>query len=102
MRERARIWWRGALAASISGLANSFLKALGIGAARLVGIKIDQLNLKQVVVTTVGGGAIRLAMYLRKSPLPDYDPPQVFRADQKLPISILPNEPMNYERRWKG
>jgi len=65
-----RNWWRGLASAAITGLATSFLSSLGISGAQIVGVQIDQLNLKQLAVVTVLGGLVGAAAYLKQSPLP--------------------------------
>lgn len=64
------IWWRGAAAAAVGGVANSFLSALGITGAQVLGVKIDQLSAKQLLTTTIVGGLVGLALYLKQSPVP--------------------------------
>ena len=65
-----KIWLRSAAAAVVGGLANSFLSALGITGAQIVGVSVDQLSLKQLIATTVVGGLVGLAMFLKQSPVP--------------------------------
>ena len=74
MRAKTEIWLRGAAASLIGGFANSFLSALGITGAQIIGVKIDQLSAKQLLTTTIVGGLVGLAMYFKQSPLPPADP----------------------------
>jgi hypothetical protein len=67
---KTRMWLKSAAAAVVGGLANSFLSALGITGAQIVGIKVDQLNPKQLVATTIVGGLVGLALFLKQSPVP--------------------------------
>ena len=67
---KTKIWLRSAAAAVVGGLANSFLSALGITGAQIVGVSVDQLSLKQLIATTVVGGLVGLAMFLKQSPVP--------------------------------
>jgi hypothetical protein len=57
-------------AAFVGGTANSFLSALGITGANIVGIHVQQLDLRQLCITTFFGGAVGLALYLKQSPVP--------------------------------
>ena len=74
MRTRTELWLKGLVAAVVSGFANSFLSALGITGAQIVGIKVAQLDLDQLVTTTIVGGLVGLAFYLKQSPVPPGDP----------------------------
>lgn len=67
---KTEIWLKGAAAAVIGGLANSFLSALGITGAQVLGVKVTQLDFRQLITTTVVGGVIGLALYLKQSPIP--------------------------------
>jgi len=70
MMSKTRIWLKGALAAVVGGVANSFLSALGITGAQIMGVRVDQLSAKQLVTTTIVGGLVGLALYLKQSPVP--------------------------------
>ena len=70
MKTTTELWLKGLMAAVVGGSANSFLSALGITGAQIVGINVQQLSLKQLIVTTVVGGAVGLALYLKQSPVP--------------------------------
>ena len=74
MKTKTEIWLKGALAAVIGGISNSFLSALGITGAQVLGVKIDQLSAKQLLTTTIVGGLVGLALYLKQSPVPPSDP----------------------------
>lgn len=63
-------WAKAVAAAFITGCATSFLSALGVTGAQMVGVKIDQLTPKQLFVTTVFGGLVGVAAYLKTSPVP--------------------------------
>jgi branched-subunit amino acid ABC-type transport system permease component len=64
------LWLKGLTAAVVGGFANSFLSALGITGAQIVGIHVQQLDLRQLITTTVVGGAVGLMLYLKQSPVP--------------------------------
>lgn len=68
-----RIWIHGLGSAAITGFSTSFLSALGITGANAIGIKIDQLNPRQLLAVTLIGGAVGAAAYLKTSPLPQED-----------------------------
>lgn len=85
-----RMWSKAIVAAFIGGGANSFLTALGIGAANTMGIQVQQLNPKQLVATTVIGGLVGVAMYLKKSPVPDSQ--QQEQPDSGAPGVTRPTE----------
>jgi hypothetical protein len=63
-------WLRGLAGAVITGLSTSFLSALGITGAEMLGVKVVQLDWKQLAVITCMGGAVGLAAYLKQSPVP--------------------------------
>lgn len=67
---RIEQWIKALWAAIISGMANSFLTAAGIGTANAVGIKIDQLSPRQLMDLTIMGGLVGMFMYLKQSPVP--------------------------------
>jgi len=74
MTTPTEIWLKGLVAAIVGGFANSFLSALGITGAQIIGIKIEQLSARQLLTTTVVGGLVGLALYLKQSPVPPSDP----------------------------
>lgn len=63
-------WIKSLTAAIISGAVNNALGAIGITTANLVGMKIPQLDLKQMGVLMLSGGFIGMLMYLKQSPVP--------------------------------
>ncbi len=65
-----KLWFKKLGAAAVGGGANSFLSALGITGAQIVGINVQQLSLKQLCVTTIVGAIVGLALYLKQSPVP--------------------------------
>ncbi len=70
MSERVKKWGKSLLAAVITGSSGAFLSALGITGADLIGIKVAQLDFKQLGVITICGGVVGLAAYLKQSPVP--------------------------------
>lgn len=74
MKLKTEIWLKGMAAAVVGGFANSFLSALGITGANIIGIHVQQLDLKQLITTTVVGGLVGLALYLKQSPVPPGEP----------------------------
>ena len=70
MKHNIQVWLRGLASAVITGLTTSFMTALGISGAEAIGIKIEQLQPKQLVMVTLIGGAVGAAAYLKQSPLP--------------------------------
>ena len=66
-------WLRGLVAAVVTGFSTSFLSALGVTGAEALGIKVSQLDPKQLGVITLVGGAVGLAAYLKQSPVPPVD-----------------------------
>jgi hypothetical protein len=70
MITKTKMWLKGAVASAVGGFANSFLSALGITGAQIIGVKIEQLSLRQLVITTIMGGLVGLALYLKQSPVP--------------------------------
>ena len=70
MRTKTKHWLKLLVAAIVTGCSNSFLSAVGVAGAQMVGVKIEMLSPKQLVVTTVMGGAIGLFAYLKQSPVP--------------------------------
>jgi len=70
-------WTYGLAAAGVTGLANSFLSALGVGAADWVGVNVPSLDAKQLTIIALVGGFVGAAAYLKQSPVPkDLDEPQ--------------------------
>ena len=63
-------WSKALLAAFVTGAASALLSALGISGAEIVGINIQQLNLKQLGIMTLAGGIVGAAAYLKQSPIP--------------------------------
>jgi len=70
MRLATKLWFKGLLAAFISGVSTSFLSALGISGAQAVGVNITQLTPKQLGMTTLMGGLVGVALYWKQSPVP--------------------------------
>ena len=70
MNPKIKLWLDCVVASFISGVANSFLLAIGITGAQAVGINIQALSPKQLLATTIVGGLIGVARYVQKSPLP--------------------------------
>ena len=67
-------WLHGLCSAVITGLATTFLSVLGVVGSDMVGVKVDQLNLKQLCILTIAGGLVGMAAYLKQSPLPPEEP----------------------------
>lgn len=63
-------WLKLLIAAIVTGCSNSFLSAVGVAGAQMVGVQIENLSPKQLVVTTLMGGIIGLFAYLKQSPVP--------------------------------
>ena len=68
-------WAKAVFAAFVTGASSSFLSVLGVSGAQAVGINIQQFSPKQLVATTVAGGLIGMAAYLKQSPVPPDDAP---------------------------
>ena len=68
------IWLHGLAAATISGSCQAFLAILGVDGAKYVGVEIAELSGKQVLITSIVGGLISAALYLKQSPLPPESP----------------------------
>jgi Na+/citrate or Na+/malate symporter len=69
-------WFYGVAGAGITGVSTSFLSALGVNSAQSVGVNVPSLDLKQLAIIAIVGGAIGTAAYLKQSPLPrDEDTP---------------------------
>ena len=70
-------WFKTIVATFIAGFAGAITTAAGIGVANAAGIKIAQLDLKQLCVTGLAAGGIGVLNYLKKSPLPDMTDTQI-------------------------
>jgi hypothetical protein len=70
MKDKVQRWLHNLVAAIITGGSNAALAALGMVGADAIGIKVPQLDLKQVGVIFVSGAVIGLLAYLKQSPLP--------------------------------
>jgi hypothetical protein len=57
----------------VTGLATSFMSALGITGANAVGLSVHQLDAEQLALVTLFGGLVGMAAYLKQSPLPPPD-----------------------------
>ena len=64
------VWLHGLGAALISGFCQAFLAILGVDGAKYVGVDVADLSGKQVLITSIIGGLISAALYLKQSPLP--------------------------------
>jgi hypothetical protein len=86
MKTTTTKWLHGLISAVITGLATSFLSALGITGANTVGVSIPSLSWRQLAVLTIIGGVVGAAAYLKQSPIPPDDPgPQ---CPTKLPLFL--------------
>lgn len=65
-----RKWGKTLVAAFVTGAASSLLSVLGVSGAQVVGISVQQLNLKQLLAMTLSGGLVGAAAYLKQSPVP--------------------------------
>lgn len=70
MKEKARLWLHNLIAAVITGGSTTALAALGIVGAEAVGVKVQTLDLKQMLSLFVAGAVVGLLSYLKQSPLP--------------------------------
>lgn len=70
MKQKTRQWLKALIAAMITGFANSFLSSVGVAGAQMVGVQIENLSPKQLLVTTIMGGLIGMFAYLKQSPVP--------------------------------
>lgn len=70
MKVKTMQWLKAMVAAIVTGLANSFLSAVGVAGAQMVGVQVDNLSPKQLIVTTLMGGLIGMFAYLKQSPVP--------------------------------
>lgn len=70
MKQKTTQWLKALVAAVITGFANSFLSAVGVAGAQMVGVQVDNLSPKQLIVTTLMGGLIGMFAYLKQSPVP--------------------------------
>jgi hypothetical protein len=73
MTVKAKMWLHGLFSGFITGVSTGFLSALGITGANMVGVKMEQLQPKQLMVLTVMGGVVGAMSYLKQSPLPPED-----------------------------
>jgi hypothetical protein len=64
------VWVYSLFSAFITGLATSFLSAIGISGAQAVGIQVDQLQPRQLCVVAIFGGLVGAMSFLKQSPLP--------------------------------
>jgi len=62
-------WLHGLISALVTGIASSFLSALGITSADMLGMDIPNLTWRQLLVITIMGGLVGMAAYIKKSPL---------------------------------
>jgi len=70
MTQKTHIWLKSLGAAAVTGCASSFLSALGIKGAEVIGVQVSQLDPRQLIVITAMGGLIGVAAYLKQSPVP--------------------------------
>jgi hypothetical protein len=63
-------WLKALAAAIITGFSNSFLSAVGVASAEMVGMKIENLSPKQLLIMTLMGGLVGMFAYLKQSPVP--------------------------------
>jgi len=70
MTTKTQKWLYGLGSAVITGITTSFLSCLGITGANAVGVRVDQLSYRQVLVITAIGGLVGMAAFLKQSPLP--------------------------------
>ena len=73
MQTKKQIWFRGLVAAVVTGVSSSVLSGLGIAGADAVGLEVATLNLKQLGVIAISGGLVGLFAYLKQSPVPPAD-----------------------------
>lgn len=71
MTTKTKKWLHGLGSAVITGLSTSGLSALGVQGAQAVGVNVASLNLSQMGVIALVGGAIGAMAYLKQSPLPE-------------------------------
>lgn len=69
MKESIKHWAKALLAAFVTGASSSFLSVLGISGAQMVGVQVQQLNPKQLLISTLFGGLVGAAAYLKQSPV---------------------------------
>jgi hypothetical protein len=70
MKTTTTKWLHSLFAAVITGGATSGLSALGIAGAEAAGLKVVQLDIKQLGILTASGAIVGLMAYLKQSPLP--------------------------------
>jgi hypothetical protein len=66
-------WLYGLLEGVIAGVATTVASVFGVAAANGAGVKVDALDLDQIVTVAVSAALVSAAMYLKKSPLPARD-----------------------------
>lgn len=74
MHRSTVVWLHGLAATTISGFCQALLAILGVDGAKYVGVDVADLSGTQVLITSVVGGVISAAMYLKQSPLPPEEP----------------------------
>lgn len=70
MKAKTAKWLKMLIAAAVTGCSNSFLSAVGVAGAQMIGVQIENLSPKQLIVTTLMGGLIGTFAYLKQSPVP--------------------------------
>jgi hypothetical protein len=78
-------WLKALVAAIVTGVSGAFLNAVGIDAAKLIGININSLDPKQLLGIAITGGLVGAAAYLKQSPVPPDDDPQLNGGVPKPP-----------------
>ena len=78
-------WVKAVIAAFVSGAATSFLNALGVTGANMIGIHIEQFTPKQLMATTLVGALIGVALYLKTAPVPPGGDTAFVNKDQTKP-----------------
>lgn len=85
-------WTKALIAAVVTGGANSFLAAVGVGGAQAVGVQIQNLSRNQLIATTISGAMVGMMAYLSKSPVPPDAPPATAQPVQ--PVQQNPSTPI--------
>ena len=70
MKEKTRLWLHSLGAATITGGANAAIASLGIVGADAIGVKVPELDIKQLGIIALSGAIVGLLAYLKQSPLP--------------------------------